>query len=281
MGKKQLEKEGFGLLLAVNRGSSCDPALIILQYRGQPHSNNNTVIVGKGITYDTGGLNLKVGVGMETMKCDMGGAAAVLGTMLAAATLGLKTNLTGVIATTENSIGPDSYKPGDVYTSYLGKTVEIGNTDAEGRLVLADALAYANAKLAPTRMINLATLTGSIVIALGEEATGLMSNSDELSLALSEAGETTYERVWRMPLYDEYQERLKSDFADLINVAGRPASANLAGMFLKEFVGKTPWAHLDIAGTAYLTKARHYLPKNATGVGVRLLIEFLEQGIKK
>lgn len=275
--KERLEKEKMGLILAVSRSSQNEPALIILEYKGNPKSTENTVIVGKGVTYDTGGLNLKPTGSMETMKCDMGGAAAVLGTLHAVAKLGLKVNLTAVIPTVENCIGSASYKPGDVYTSYSGKTVEIGNTDAEGRLILADALAYTVKHLKPTRIIDFATLTGAIDVALGPEATGLMSNDDALADSLMRAGSETYERLCRLPLYDEYKDLLKSDVADMRNVAGRSGGSITAGLFLQEFVGKTPWAHCDIASTAFLSEARRYHPKHATGVGIRLMLEFLEQ----
>jgi len=274
--KKRLTKEGFGLLLAVNRGSVSAPVLIVTEYKGAPHSKEKTVLVGKGVTYDTGGLNLKPTGSMETMKCDMGGAACVLGVMETAAKLGLKVNLVGVIPSTENSISATSYKPGDVYQGYSGKTVEIGNTDAEGRLILADALAYAVEHFKPARIIDFATLTGAIDIALGAETSGLMSNNDALAEAIFKAGQTTYERVWRLPVYEEYRDQLKSDVADIKNVGGRSAGAITAAIFLQEFVGKTPWAHLDIASTAYLNEPRRYHPKHATGVGVRLMIDFLE-----
>ena len=275
--KKRIEKENMGLLLAVNRGSDSDPALIIIEYKGNPKSKDKTVLVGKGVTYDTGGLNIKVS-NMETMKGDMGGAAAVMGTIVAAANLKLKVNVTAVVPTTENSISARSYKPGDIYKSYSGKIVEIGNTDAEGRLILADALAYAVDHLKPTRVIDLATLTGAIIIALGTETIGLFSNNDALADGLIRSGSDTYERVWRLPLHEEYRDQLKSDFADLRNIGGRAASSITAAMFLQEFVGKTPWAHLDIAGTAYLEDgAKRYHPKYGTGSGVRLLIDFLEQ----
>lgn len=273
--KKRIEKEKMGLLLAVNRGSHLDPAVIIIEYKGAPRSKDHTVVVGKGITYDTGGLNLKTS-NMEIMKCDMGGGAACLGLIVAASLLKLPVNLTIVVPTTENGIDATSYKPGDVYTSYLGTTVEMMNSDAEGRLVLADALAYAVEHLNPTRLIDIATLTGAIEIALGSEATGLMSNDDKLAKALIHAGEITHERLWRMPLYDEYKDKLKSDIADIKSWNGRAASSSVAATFLQAFVGKTPWAHLDIAGTAFLTDAKKTQPKYATGVGVRLLVEFLE-----
>ncbi len=274
---KRIQKEKMGLLLAVNRGSNREPAFIIVEYKGNPKSKDHTVVVGKGITYDTGGLNLKPTGSMETMKCDMSGAACALGTIRAAASLGLKVNLTAVIPSTENSIGSNSYKPGDVYTSYLGKTVEIGNTDAEGRLVLADALAYTVKNLKPTRIIDFATLTGAIVIALGEETTGLFSNDDHLAESLTRAGNETFERVWRLPLYEEYRKQLDSSIADINNTGGREAGSITAAHFLQEFVGKTPWAHLDIAGTAFLKKSRFgYRPQHGTGVGVRLMIQLLK-----
>lgn len=275
LNKSRIEKENMGLLLAVNRGSVHDPVFIIMEYSGSPKSSDRTILIGKGITYDTGGLNLKSS-GMETMKCDMAGAAMALATILTASRLQLKVNLTVVIAATENGIDAKSYKVGDVYKGFAGKTVEITNTDAEGRLILADALAYAVKYLRPSRMIDFATLTGGIEIALGPEVTGLMSNDDALAHALILAGSESFERVWRLPLYEEYRDPLKSDIADLKNSAGRSASSISGAMFLKEFVGETPWAHLDIASTAYLSEARRYHPKCATGVGVRLMIDFLE-----
>jgi len=275
--KKRIEKEKMGLLLAVNRGSCRMPCFfIILDYRGNPKSGDKTVVVGKGITFDTGGLNLKPTGSMETMKCDMAGAAAVLGLIQAASALQLPFNITGVIATTENSIGSNSYKPGDVYSSYAGTTVEIGNTDAEGRLILADALAYAVRELKPTRLFDLATLTGAVDVALGDEATGLFSNDEVLSELFMQAGAKTGERVWPLPLYPEYRELLKSDIADIKSTGGRGAGCSKAAIFLKEFIGDTPWVHLDIASTAFLSEAKRYQPKYATGVGVRLIIELLE-----
>lgn len=275
--KKRIEKEKMGLLLAVNRSSSLDPAFIIVDYKGNPKSKEKTIIVGKGITYDTGGLSLKIpGTGMETMKSDMSGAAAALAVIYTLERLQLKVNVTAVVPTTENAIGSKSFKPGDVYNSYLGKTVEVANTDAEGRLILADALAYAVKNLKPTRIIDLATLTGAIIIALGNEAIGLFSNNDALSDSLIRAGSDTYERVWRMPLYEEYRDQLKSDIADIKNIGGRNAGSVTAAMFLQEFVGNVPWAHLDIAGTAFLDDKKRYNNKGATGSPVRLLIDFLE-----
>lgn len=274
--KRQMEKAGFGLLLAVNRGSPRDPVFLTLEYSGNRAGRERTVLVGKGITYDTGGLNLKITGDMEEMKSDMAGAAVVLGSVYAAATLKLKVNVTAVVASTENCIDGRSYKPGDVYVGYSGKSVEIGNTDAEGRLILADALAYATKSLKPTRIIDVATLTGAMVIALGKEITGLFSNSDSLAEAIRMAGDVTHERVWRLPLVEEYLRKLNSDFADIKNIGGRPGSAILAALFLGEFVGKVPWAHLDIAGTALAGEAAGYTPKHATGVGVRLLVQLLK-----
>lgn len=273
--KKRIEKEKMGLLLAVNRGSNLDPAMIIIEYKGDPKSKEHLVLIGKGITYDTGGLNIKT-ANMETMKCDMGGAATCLGTIQTAARLKLKVNLTVVIPTTENSTSSHSYKPGDIYQSYLGMTVEVVNTDAEGRLILADAMAYAVKNLKPTYMIDFATLTGGIDVALGSEATGMMATDDKLANSLIKAGEETQERVWRMPLYEEYRDKLKSDFADIKNWNGRSATSCVAAIFLKEFTGGIPWAHLDIASTAFLSEAKKYIPKQGTGVGVRLMIRFLQ-----
>lgn len=279
--KKALEKEKMGLMLAVGRAAVREPALIVMEYRGDPKSKEKTAVIGKGITFDTGGLNLKPTGSMETMKCDMAGAAAALGIMKAAAELKLKVNLISVLAVAENAIGPASYKPGDVYRSHSGKTVEVSNTDAEGRLVLADAISYVQEHYAPDQIIDLATLTGGVVIALGEEATGLFSNNDALAKKLEKAAEKTHERLWRLPLYPEYKDYLKSSIADIKNSGPRKASAGQGATFIHAFVKKTtPWAHLDIAGTAYLSELKPYQPTAATGVGIRLLVEFfeLEQG---
>lgn len=275
--KKRLAKEGFGLILAVSQGSSRDPAMIVAEYKGNSKDKSSTVLIGKGVTYDTGGLNLKPTGSMETMKCDMGGAAVVLAVLQTAAELGLKRNITVVVPCVENGISATSYKPGDVYGSYSGKTVEIGNTDAEGRLILADALAYAVKNLRPSEIIDVATLTGAMEIALGNECTGLFCNQDALADALLRAGRVTFERVWRMPLFEEYREQLRSDIADIKNHGGRPGGSITAALFIKEFLGKeVPWAHLDIAGTAFLNEKKRYHPKYATGIGVRLLIEMIE-----
>lgn len=274
--KAWMKKKRMGLLLSVAKGSAVDPYLIVVDYRGAPKSAETTLVVGKGVTFDTGGLNLKLENHMNDMKSDMAGAAAALGLLIAAQALKMKKNITIVIPATENAIAASSFKPGDVQVSFLGKTVEIDNTDAEGRLILADALAWANKEYKPTQIIDLATLTGGVVIAFAEELTGLMSNCPKLSQKLQEASERTFERTWPLPLYDEFKDLLKSDIADIKNCGERGASSIKGGIFLKEFVGTTPWAHLDIAGTAFLEREKRYSPKGATGVGVRLLVDFLE-----
>lgn len=209
------------------------------------------------------------------MKCDMAGAATVLGAVKTAAELGLKVNVTAVMPITENCIGSKSYKLGDVYRSYSGKTIEINNTDAEGRLVLADAISYAVQNLAPTCIVDLATLTGACVIALGEDMSGLFSNDDQLAESLIEASETTDELIWRLPVHNDYKEAFKSEIADMVNSGGREAGAIKAALFLQEFAGTVPWAHIDIAGPAFVTKAKNYNTMKGTGHGLRLLVDFL------
>jgi leucyl aminopeptidase len=271
---EDLEKLGMGALLSVGKGSAEPPRLIVLEYQGA-ESETPTVLVGKGITFDSGGISLKPGAGMEKMKTDMAGAAAVLGTLEAASLLKLPVRLVGVIPTAENMPGSRAYKPGDVITSMSGTTIEINNTDAEGRLVLCDALHYARTNYNPSIMIDLATLTGACVVALGHEASGVMGNDERLVERLEQAAARSGERIWKLPLWDDYGEAMKSDIADLKNSGGRDGGSITAGWFLKQFVDKTRWAHLDIAGTAWADKARPYTPKGATGVGVRLLIEYL------
>ena len=278
LGKNQLEKEGMGLLLAVGSGSQFDPALIIVEYRNAPVSKGVTMLVGKGVTFDTGGLNLKPTKFIEDMRSDMGGAASVLGTIQAAAANRLKTNIVGVIPTAENAIGSKSYRPGDVYRSYSGKSVEITNTDAEGRLILADAISYGQEKFSPDRIIDLATLTGAVVVSLGTVRAGLFSNDDKLAKLVEKAGEESGERVWRLPIDEEYRSLLESEIADICNASkNRYAGAITAALFLKEFVlEERSWVHLDIAGTAFLDRPEHYHLTLATGAGVRLLFQFLE-----
>jgi leucyl aminopeptidase len=274
--EKDLKKMGMNLVLAVGKGSSYPARFIILEHKGS--SKDALAVLGKGITFDSGGLNLKPTKYIENMRLDMSGAAVVLGVMKAVGGLKMRKHVIGVIPTVENAIGSKSYKPGDVYTAYNGTTVEIGNTDAEGRLILADALAYTEKKLKPGKIVDFATLTGAIVVALGDHVAGMMGTDKEMSKHLFDAGERTAERVWEFPLYEDYSDMLKSDFADVVNISpGYYAGSITAAAFLKKFVEKTPWTHLDIAGTGWLEKsARHYIPKNGTGFGVRLIIDYLK-----
>ena len=272
--KKRIEKEGFGGLLAVNAGSNHPARFIYLEYNNKKELPM-VVLVGKGITFDAGGISIKPASGMSEMKMDMSGAAAVIGTFETAARLKLPVHLIGLVPSTENLLGGSAMRPGDIITHYGGLTSEVDNTDAEGRLILADALAYAST-LKPDIVIDLATLTGACVVALGQHATGMMGNSDELMQQLKKAGERTYERVWELPLFEEYEKQIKSDIADVKNVGGRWAGAITAALFLKKFIGKYKWVHLDIAGTAILEENLPYAPKGGSGVGVRLLTEFLK-----
>lgn len=279
--ERRIQKQGMNLLYAVGRASKFPPRFMIVEYRGNPASKEKTALIGKGVTFDTGGVNLKPSDRgfLEDMHMDMSGAAAVLAAFKVAAELKLKMNLLSVMPLAENAIGGHSYKPGSVLRSYAGKSVEIKNTDAEGRLILADAIAYVVKQYAPARIIDMATLTGHCIIALGEHAAGLFSNNDALARALFEAGEQTNERVWRLPLYKEYSEEVKGLKGDLQNsgkvLGGAAAGAITAAAFLQEFIGKTPWAHIDIAGTAMWSQARDYIPKGGTGFGVRLLVQYL------
>jgi len=272
--REEMEREGMAALLAVARGSSQPPRFIILEYRGGGKNARPTVLVGKGITFDSGGISLKPREGMEKMKNDMAGGAAVLGAVTAAARLRLPVNLVGLVPAAENLPGGRAYKPGDLVRSMSGKTIEIVNTDAEGRMILCDALHYAQ-RYRPAALIDVATLTGACVVALGGFASGLMGNDQGLVRALKQAGEASGERLWELPVWDEYGELMRSDIADLKNAGGPTAGTISAGWFLKQFAGKAKWAHLDIAGTAWEEKGRPYLPKGATGVGVRLLVEYL------
>jgi leucyl aminopeptidase len=275
---KALEKEKMGLLLAVGQGALSPPALIVIEYVGDLQSKDSVAIVGKGITYDTGGLSIKTAQGMETMKTDMAGAAAVLAAVKAAAALGVKQNIIAVIAAAENAIGPASYKPGDVFVSHKGLTVEVNNTDAEGRLVLADALSYIQKYYKVKAIVDLATLTGGIVAAIGEEASGLFCNDDKLQRSLLAAAGQVDEKLWPMPLYAEYSQTLKSQIADMKNSSGPKASACKGAAFLQAFIqAEMPWAHIDIAGTALLSEAKGYHDGCVTGVGVRLLVRWLSQ----
>jgi len=275
-GKAELKKMKMGLLLAVNQGSKKEPRLIVLTYRGAPAEKKSIALVGKGITFDSGGMNLKPSGSIETMRMDMAGAAAVLFAFKTAVELKMKKNIHAVIPLTENMLSSDAYRPGDVFTAYNGQTVEIGNTDAEGRLILADALSFTEKTLKPEYIIDLATLTGACVVTFGEITAALLSNDEELTEKIRKAGEETGEKIWPLPLYSEYEENLKSDTADICNIPGEKNAGTIHGAtFLKNFIQETKWAHLDIAGTAWYSKPRGYRPKNATGYGVRLLVNLL------
>ncbi len=269
-----VKRMGMGGLMAVGGGAQHKPCLIRLEYRGAPRSRANTVLVGKAITFDTGGYSLKTPGGMETMKFDKCGGATVMAILRAVADLKLHANVVGLIAAAENMVSAQSYRPGDILTMASGKTVEVTNTDAEGRLVLADALWYAQKHCKPTALIDFATLTGGVVTALGKAAAGLMSNDDELSAALGESGRRTHERLWRLPLWDDYRELIKAQDADIQNSGNkRHAHPIVGGIFLKEFVDqKVPWAHIDIAGPATDDSGKH-----ATGFGVRLILDYLQR----
>ena len=277
--EKEIDKKGLALIKAVGEGSMFPPRLAIMEYRGNPASKDSTAIVGKGITFDSGGQNLKPTGHIETMRCDMAGAAAVLGIMRALGELKPKVNVTGVCALAHNAIGERSFFPGDVYKSYSGKTVEINSTDAEGRLVLADAISYCKEKYRPARIIDLATLTGGILVSLGPIVAGLFSNDDNLAKRLFAAGEETSERLWRFPLYEEYSETMKGEISDLRNVGKWKkgyASSITGAAFIEAFAQPTPWAHIDIAGTAFNEESgQGEIPQFATGFGVRLLLRYL------
>jgi len=267
----EMEKLGFGSLLAVARGSVNKPKLVILEYKGGNESEKPYAFVGKGVTFDSGGISLKPGAGMEEMKFDMGGAAGVLGGFIAAVKMKLKLNLVCVVPAVENMPDGDSYRPSDVITSLSGLTIEVLNTDAEGRLILCDALTYTAQTFQPHTIIDAATLTGACVIALGKHASGLMSKHDDLATELLSAGEETLDRAWRLPLWDDYQAQLDSGFADVANIGGKSAGAITAGCFLSRFTDGQRWAHLDIAGTAW-DEGRKGL---ATGRPVALLAQWL------
>jgi leucyl aminopeptidase len=278
--EKEIGKQGLGLLKAVGQGSNTPPRLIILEYKGDPRSKEKTGIIGKGITFDSGGLNLKTSGHIETMRQDMAGAAAVLGIFKALSMVKPKVNVVGVIPAAQSAISATSFFPGDIYKSYSGKTVEICNTDAEGRLILADALSYCQKKYAPTELIDLATLTGAIITALGDTMAGLFCDNDTLAENLLQASDACSEHLWRMPLNESHIEAMKGDLADLRNLSKLPrghAGSITGAAFIKSFVEKaTPFAHLDIAGTAFNEREeRGEVPKYATGFGVRLLMAYL------
>ena len=268
------KKLGMGAFLAVAKGSHEEPRFIVLDYKGA--KTGPVVLIGKAITFDSGGLSLKPSDGMEKMKYDMAGGAAVLGVMKAAAALGLPIHLIGILPATENLPGGTATKPGDVVRSLGGKTIEIINTDAEGRLVVADAIEYAR-RMKPRAIIDIATLTGACLVAFGSEVIAMMGNDRKLLDALKKSGEKTYERVWEMPLFEEYEEYLKSDIADVKNIGGRNGGLVTAAYFLSKFAGDSPWVHLDIAGTAWTEKEKPYIPKGASGIGTRLILDVIKE----
>jgi leucyl aminopeptidase len=278
--ERELAAEGFGGLVGVGQGSTRPPRLVEARYDGGGRSRH-VVLVGKGITFDTGGLSLKPNDSMLTMKSDMGGAAAVIGTLRAVADLGLSLTVTGLLACAENMPSGTAQRPGDVLTQYGGRTVEVLNTDAEGRLVLADALAYADLVLGADVVVDVATLTGAMPVALGKRHAGLFASDDVLAAELEQASALSGERLWRMPLVEDYRQALDSPTADLRNI-GDPkqklqGGSITAALFLREFTGGRPWAHLDIAGPSWSKGDDDELTKGATGYGVRLLVRWLEE----
>ncbi len=288
----ELRKRKLGAILAVGQGSENPPRIIVLEHRppgsaarsmgrgarGSAAKRNKPVcFIGKGITFDSGGISIKAAAGMHEMKHDMSGAAAVIGALRAVALLRLPVHVVGIVASAENMPSGAAYRPGDVVTAGSGKTIEVLNTDAEGRLVLADALHLARTDYEPEALVDLATLTGACVVALGKWCSAMFGNNERLAERLRRAGEATAERLWPMPLWDEHREHIRGDVGDIKNTGGRDGGAITAAAFLSHFVGDTPWAHLDIAGTAYTEKSAPYQPRGATGVGVRLLVECLRE----
>jgi leucyl aminopeptidase len=274
LGPKEMKSQGMGALLAVAQGSEQEPRLIVLEHKGGKKRDAPLVLVGKGLTFDAGGISIKPASGMEDMKFDMSGGAAVIGALQAVAELDLPLNVVGIVPSSENLLSGAAVKPGDVVKTREGKTVEILNTDAEGRLILADALSYAQT-FEPAAMVDCATLTGACVVALGHHAIGLMGSDEALVAEVRAAGDRSGQRCWPFPLWKEYRKQLESPVADLKNIGGRPAGTITAAAFLKEFTGKVPWAHLDIAGTAYGDGDLSYQRKGGYGTPTRLLVEWV------
>lgn len=271
LGEKQMKKLGMGALLGVGQGSERESLIVVMQWKGGAKDKAPVALVGKGVTFDTGGISIKPAAGMEEMKWDMGGAGAVAGAMKAIAGRKAKANVVGLVGLVENMPDGNAQRPGDVVTTMSGQTVEVINTDAEGRLVLADVMWYCQDRFKPAAMIDLATLTGAMIIALGHEYAGFFSNDDALAGKLSKAGEASGDKVWRFPLGDAYDKQIKSDIADMKNVGSRAAGSITAAQFLQRFVDKTAWAHIDIAGMAWASADSAVTPKGGTGFGVRLL----------
>ena len=275
LGVPELEASGAGGILAVGKGSQAPPRLIAAEYRGGPPGGKWVVLVGKGVTFDTGGISLKKPEGMDKMKYDMAGAAAVLATLRACAALGIRRNIAAVVPAVENMPSGTAFRPGDVLRLMSGKTAEILSTDAEGRLILADALTYAREKYKPEAMVDVATLTGACTVALGSVNMGIMGNDGALIARIKQASASSGEKAWELPLHEEYSEQIRSDIADLKNTGGPEAGTITAGCFLKEFAEGTPWAHFDIAGTAWIDKEKRGYAPGPSGAPVRLLVEFL------
>ena len=271
LNEARMKKLGMGALLGVGQGSRRESRMVIMHWQGASAKTQPVAFVGKGVTFDTGGISLKPGPGMEMMKWDMGGAGTVIGLMKALAGRKAKANVIGVVGLVENMPDGDAQRPGDIVKSMSGQTIEILNTDAEGRLVLADALWYTQDRFKPQFMVNLATLTGAMIIALGHENAGLFSNNDKLSQQLFDAGQEVDEGVWRMPLSDAYDKKINCAIADMKNIGGRDAGSITAAQFLQRYVNKVPWAHLDIAGVAWADRGKPTVPKGGTGWGVRML----------
>lgn len=274
-GKEEIKNMGMEAFYSVGKGSENEPRLIVMEYYNNSNSSERIALVGKGITYDSGGYSLKPSDSMKTMFCDMGGAASVIGTILALAKNNVKTNVVGVIAACENVVSGRSYKPGDIVNSLSGKTIEVDNTDAEGRVTLADSVYYACSEKKATKVIDLATLTGACMVALGEVYTGAVTNNQEFFESVKLAAKKAGEKIWQLPYDKEYMKLNKSSVADIKNTGGRFGGAITAGMFVGEFTNNLPWVHLDIAGTAFLSSANSYLPKGATGVHVKTLYYLL------
>jgi leucyl aminopeptidase len=279
LGPKEMKRLGFGALLGVSQGSAQEPRMVVMTWRGAPKGKKQKPIalIGKGVTFDTGGISIKPAAGMEDMKWDMAGAGAVVGAMAALAGRKARADVVGLVGLVENMPSGTAQRPGDVVKSYSGQTVEVINTDAEGRLVLADVMWYCQQRFDPRCMVDLATLTGAIIVALGHEHAGLFSNDDELAQQIAAAGKAVGEACWRMPLGEAYDKQIRSDIADMKNVGGRPGGAVTAAQFLQRFTNGKPWAHLDIAGTAWSSKDRPTVPKGATAFGVRLLDRLVQE----